>query len=299
MVPAPITPIRLICLISMIQAAVAAGRSGAVSPPGGVWRLAGWRIHVTGSVDPQGPGAVMLQSAVAGLLVVAAQALFLWMFLATDPLEQVAVGLSPQVRVDLFAFAAAWRHGMAGNSPLYMPGFFAVATTAWLGLHRFDARGLWGLAGSLGAALIIALAAAPAGAARVAAHACCGAPLILPELPPPGFRAIIAGTYTLITWTWFVVGVRRSIECRTLRPLLPVPVLTAGLMVVRPWTVDEFTSTWWQRVAAGDPVAVASAALVPPLAVGLVAWTRSARITASRSREAPNESWSAASRRRR
>ena len=59
-------------------------------------------------------------------LVVAAQALFLWMFLSADPLEQVAPSAAA------WRFASDWRHGMAGNSWLYMPGFFATAAALWL-----------------------------------------------------------------------------------------------------------------------------------------------------------------------
>jgi hypothetical protein len=54
---------------------------------------------------------------------------------------------------------------------------------------------------------------------------------------------------------------------RSWRPLLPVPVLTAGLIALRPWTVDEFTTTWWMRIQERDVYAVASAAAIP-----LVGW---------------------------
>lgn len=57
------------------------------------------------------------------------------MFLAADSLEQLAAsgafGDAREAQA-AFAFAASWRHGMAGNSPVYMPGFFAVAIAAWI-----------------------------------------------------------------------------------------------------------------------------------------------------------------------
>ena len=66
------------------------------------------------------------------------QTLFLWMFYAAEGLEQMAkagsVVASPPVNaVEVtYRYAADWRHGMAGGSPLYMPGFFAAAITTWL-----------------------------------------------------------------------------------------------------------------------------------------------------------------------
>src|SRR5262245_50841691 len=77
----------------------------------------------------------------ASVFLFLAEALFLWMFLATEPLELLVDGgrLSASQNTDknadlaaaAYQFAARWRHGMAGNAPLYMPGFFAVALTAW------------------------------------------------------------------------------------------------------------------------------------------------------------------------
>ena len=61
----------------------------------------------------------------------------MWMFLAAAPLETLAAtgGLAGRHEADVVAegyrVAADWRHGMAGNSPLYMPGFFALAVAAW------------------------------------------------------------------------------------------------------------------------------------------------------------------------
>ena len=55
------------------------------------------------------------------------------MFFAAATLEQTAelgwISAPPgrDARAVAYEFAARWRHGMAGNSPLYMPGFFAVA----------------------------------------------------------------------------------------------------------------------------------------------------------------------------
>jgi hypothetical protein len=69
------------------------------------------------------------------LALVAANAFFLWMFLSVVHLEapgNVAGGANDTLHLEaVLQFAADWRHGMAGNSPIYMPGFFALAAAAW------------------------------------------------------------------------------------------------------------------------------------------------------------------------
>jgi hypothetical protein len=190
------------------------------------------------------------------------------MFFAAASLEQLAA-VDLLVRDDLrrqaFAYAAEWRHGMAGNSPLYMPGFFAVAVASWL-LVESRLRPLILLL-SFTLAALIAAAFAPFGALRVVVdffelH---GVALPGPILSIPA-AAAFAGSYTLVTWTTFVLGVRAALVSRSWRPLLPVPLLTAGLIALRPWTVDDFTTTWWRRFSEGDPSAIASAAAIPAVA---------------------------------
>lgn len=101
-----------------------------------------------------------------------AQTLFLWMFFSAARIEQtVRLGscshargvrddADRRARLEFLAdrFAAQWRHGMAGNSPLYMPGFFALGVTTWLWSIGRPLRRLGG------EALLIALIATPGGA---------------------------------------------------------------------------------------------------------------------------------------
>ena len=74
-------------------------------------------------------------------LMLVACILFLWMFFAAATLERTAdlggISAPPgrEVRLLAYEYAARWRHGMAGNSPLYMPGFFAVGTV--VDEHRY------------------------------------------------------------------------------------------------------------------------------------------------------------------
>jgi len=197
------------------------------------------------------------------------------MFLAADPLEQLAaagaLGGDARTEEAAFALAAAWRHGMAGNSPLYLPGFFAVALAAWVFSEGAERRTAWTFALGLLGAFVMACAAAPLGTWHVLSvfHAETGATTNGP-LPFASPHAMLAGIYTLLTWTTFVVGSRVALERRSLWPLLPAPVLTAGLVALRPWTVDEFATTWWIRAGQGDLVALLSGAMIPLLAGYLV-----------------------------
>lgn len=187
------------------------------------------------------------------------------MFLSADPVE--VVGRSERA----LAFAADWRHGMAGNSWVYMPGFFATAAALWLhasAAARMAAGRLAaiGVAASLGAML-----ASGAGAHIAAADFQAAVPMDLPAtLPRFTTTAAVQGIYTLATWSIFVLACRTALVTRTWRPFTLPAILTVGLMVIRPWTVGDFTSLWLRRIAAADPVACASAAAIPLLA-GLLA----------------------------
>src|SRR3954452_2707705 len=93
----------------------------------------------------------------AALLLVS-KTLFLWMFFSVAPLERMAdkgllFACGADARVTAYEFAARWRHGMASNSPLFMPGFFAVALACWFWSRRKSFRLI-----ILEGALVLALA---------------------------------------------------------------------------------------------------------------------------------------------
>ena len=219
------------------------------------------------------------KGALKAAALTAAQALFLWMFLAADPLEQLATagafGADPGVCERAFVFAADWRHGMSQNSPLYMPGFFAVAAAVWIWSETVGAQRWSSFVVALAVAFAIACAAAPAGTAAVLAsfHVVSGIETSR-SVPSASPSAMFAATYTLLTWAVFVLGCRAAVARRSLLPLAPAPFLTAGLIALRPWTVGDFTNTWWTRSLGGDPTAIMSAVLIPLLAVFLVGRTR-------------------------
>jgi hypothetical protein len=216
------------------------------------------------------------------LLLVVADAVFLWMFLATDPLEQIAVALRhthTTLADAAVGFAAAWRHGMAGNSWIYMPGFFVTAAAVWL--HSRCARGAFATADRVVAACAaigLSLAASSLGASIVVNEfvAMTGAD-IGGRVPPSSWIGTFRGLYTLTTWSVFVLACRAALVRHTFRPFIAVAVLTAGLVFVRTWTVDDFVAHWSDGVTTGSGPALASFALIFVVSALLVAVERSAQ----------------------
>jgi hypothetical protein len=85
-------------------------------------------------------------------------------------------------------------------------------------------------------------------------------------------RVLVHGVLTLIGWNSFLITGQIAIIRKSFRPLLIPAALTAALILTRPFTVDDFTSLWAQRVWQGVPVAIFSALLIPLLSMLLV-WT--------------------------
>jgi hypothetical protein len=203
--------------------------------------------------------------------LIASQTLFFWMFLSADPLEQLAAGHGPRSDAAMH-FAAQWRHGMAANSPLYLPGFFLTAAAVWMHAARRPRRAIEHAAGVAAAAVVAfgaAAALSPWGAEAVvgAFYSQIGAPRPASIPRPSGYAAAIGG-YTLLTWSAFVTCVRASLVRRSLYPFLLPAALTVGLALVRPWTADDFTRFWAMQVVNGDPVAWAS--LLAAIGLGTV-----------------------------
>jgi len=172
-------------------------------------------------------------------LVLAAQTLFLWMFLSADPIERLARG-----DLAVLLFASDWRHGMAGNSWLYMPGFFAVAAAVWLcGRHSPVPAIVTHLSASAAAATFVAAAGSILGARLAADQLLISTGIALgAALPGPSAIGTARGLYTLATWTSFVLACRHALAHRTWRPFIVPAVMSIGLALIRPWMVDDFTS---------------------------------------------------------
>jgi hypothetical protein len=204
---------------------------------------------------------------------------FLWMFFAAATLERTAdlgfisAPAGQDVRPMAYEFAARWRHGMSGNSPLYMPGFFAVAIASWFwcnqkSLLRMLLEGLTILA----VATVCAALLAPYASTRIVSEFSEHAGVSISQFSTAGtWTAWAQGVYSLLTWTTVIICSRWSIRLRSPKPLLIPLVLNLVLAFVRPWTVADFTSQWLKETLAGEPIAVISFLLVPVLSAFL-AW---------------------------
>ena len=216
---------------------------------------------------------------VTSTFVLLACVFFLWMFFAAATLEHTAelgwISSSPDrdARAVAYEFAARWRHGMAGNSPIYMPGFFAVAIAVWFWcagktLRRMVVEGFL----LLGGAAVCATILAPYTAPRILLHFVGQEGLSVSRAPAPGtWVAWAQGVYSLLTWSTLIVASRWSIKLKSFKPLMVPLVLNLILAFVRPWTVADFTSQWVTQALEGQPVAVFSFVLIPILSA-FMAW---------------------------
>lgn len=213
---------------------------------------------------------------VTSTFVLLACVFFLWMFFAAATLEHTAeLGwISPSPGRDVaYEFAARWRHGMAGNSPIYMPGFFAVAIAMWFwcagkSLQRTVAEGLL----LLGAAAVCATLLAPYTALRIRSDFVAQEGFNVSRASSSGtWVAWAQGVYSLLTWSTLIIASRWSIKLKSFKPLLVPLVLNVVLAFVRPWTVADFTSQWVRQALDGEPVAVISFLMIPIIS-GFMAW---------------------------
>jgi len=218
-------------------------------------------------------------SFVTGALVLGACIFFLWMFFVAATLERTAdlggISAPPgqDARAVAYQFAAKWRHGMAGNSPIYMPGFFAAAVAIWFwcaakSLPRMLAEGTLLLGLAAWCATILTPFAVPGIMADFRGQQ----GFIVSQAASSGtWVAFAQGVYSLLTWSTLIIAARWSIKLRSPKPLLIPLALNLILAFVRPWTVADFTSQWMRQTIDGEPAAVVSFLLVPIIS-GLLAW---------------------------
>jgi len=218
-------------------------------------------------------------SLITATLTFAACVLFLWMFFAASTLEHTADlgGISAPPGQDArslaYEFAARWRHGMAGNSPLYMPGFFAAAVAFWFwcagrSLPRMLVEG----AILVSVASVCAALLAPFAAPRILSDFVAQEGVTVSHASSRGTWVTFAqGVYSLLTWSTVIIAARWSISLRSFKPLLIPLILNLILALVRPWTVADFTSLWMQQTLDGETIALRSFLLIPIIA-GFMAW---------------------------
>lgn len=201
------------------------------------------------------------------------QIFFLWMFFTAGGLERLAelnlISGAPEAEAKrlAFEFAAQWRHGMTNGWWLYMPGFCATAVAVWFWVYGLTWQKMIAeFAMTILLAVIAALLLSPYSTGFVVASfqlqtglRCNGSvSLVAP-------RVIGQGLFTLLNWGSFIAVCQICLVKKTLRPLLLPAVLSVILLFIRPFTVGDFTSFWWQQIRQGDVVAIFSAALIPIL----------------------------------
>src|SRR4051812_12358893 len=222
------------------------------------------------------------------LALALAYALFLWMFLSVTGIDVAGNTLVATGNRDLghavHVFAADWRHGLNGHSPLFMPGFFALTPAAWYWSGKQSvAQLLRGGATALLAGLLLAALAAPIGRAAAANAFFDEFHLAVQSSFRDAWQAAATSAFTAICWTVLVVAIRRAITVGTSRPLVLALGLYLLLGVSRHWwSLDHLkqgddVARWETRAAQGDAVAVASALAVPLLGLVLATTTMSAR----------------------
>jgi len=217
----------------------------------------------------------------SGLLLLA-QILFLTTFLAAEPLEILADTGQIQARETVYLYASRWRHGMAGNWPVYMPGFFGVALTVWFwALRRTPSQMLREGSGLTLLALLVALLLQPASTAVMVAQFQAETGLAVADnagsLPSNTAIGIFRSAYTLWTFGVGIVAIQIAIARLQLWPLALPFVMNLILAAIRPWTVGDFTNHWIQQALDLNPVAgfsllaVVSAAVV--MLLGQITWS--------------------------
>ena len=218
------------------------------------------------------------------LALALADALFLWMFLSVAAVDVMgntlvatghqALGQAAQI------FAADWRHGLNGHSPLFMPGFFVLTPAAWYWSRTQSiAELLRSGALALLAGFLLALLAAPFG--RDAAARAFFNEFHFAVQPNSGdiWHAAPISAFTAICWTVLVVAIRRAITTGAARPLALVVGLYALLGFARHWwSLDHFkkgddVARWETRAVQGDTVAIGSLVAVPLLGLVLAKTT--------------------------
>jgi hypothetical protein len=207
-----------------------------------------------------------------------ADALFLWMLASVagaDALARDVMSSGDVVLADaLRKFAADWRHGMTGHSPIYMPGFFALTIATWCWhRERPPSRLLTEGALAMAAGLALASIGQPAGRAIAEGPVARQFHVALPLGATSSAMAV--GVLTATCWTVLVLAVWNAVTRNSLRLLAAVPVLYGVLGGIRGWWSIEHLRRGDDigrasaRLLHADPVALASLLAILWLAFAL------------------------------
>lgn len=220
----------------------------------------------------------------SALLLGGAYLLFMWMFLATEGFWstvqwQLRMGgtTAPQLELAM-RFGAAWRHGMEGGWPLFMPGFFAltIALVLW-SWQRSWLIMVWEGALLLGVATGSAVALAPFGSRLVTSVF--ARELGVATIPihfTLSWTDVATGLMTAGCWTLFILLLVRAIEQRSVRLVL-LGLLPYAALYSRWQDGQVLASEWTMRALRGDDLAVLSLVMIPLTAVWIVHTVRGRR----------------------
>jgi hypothetical protein len=212
------------------------------------------------------------------LAVFTAYLVFMWTFFTTEAFVHAVEAL-----VDTRAITAArgdgaryygyaWRHGMEGRWPVFMPGFFllSLALVWWCRWQR--PLRLAGEAGMLlGAASVCAAIGMYPGATLLADGFARNTGVELGALAvyrPWGRMA--TGMMTAGAWTLFIVLLVRGIERRELRLVL-LAALPYVALYSRWQDAEVLVNEWSTRLIDGDMLAIVSSLLIP-IVTAIVVW---------------------------
>ncbi len=212
------------------------------------------------------------------LLPAAGYFLFLWTFFATEGFKysiKVAESqgiLTAELKEVALRFGTAWRHGMEGQWPIYMPGFFvlSVALVSWCRGRSLQLI-FWETAFLLPLAAMVAIALGPLGSRILMDTFQHEFGLgTLPLMFKVSWSRIGTALLTIGCWILFVVTLVRASELRKPRLMLLPVMAFAGLHLVRFGEAGALTRTWAERVLLGDRIAILSLLMIPLVASALV-----------------------------
>jgi hypothetical protein len=206
---------------------------------------------------------------------------YVWMFVASEGVVLLArhgACTGPDVIVTAKHFAADWRHGMTGHSPLYLPGFFLLSAVTWLWANDQPVRRLLREAIPLLAiATLVGIALAPRGTAHlvgefVARESVTCTQTTTSEVSP---WRLFLGLFTLTSWSVVIAGINHAVARRGWRVLRIPAAFAATALALRPPT--RWPVIWVHHIADGKLVAIASVVFIPLVAAMLMRWRLAAR----------------------
>ena len=213
----------------------------------------------------------------ASIALFGAYLLFMWMFFATEAFKadlwnayESGVLTVDQLEHGL-RLGSAWRHGMVGDWPVFMPGFFVLSfALVWWSAQRSVRRGWPEVLGLLLTASICGAALTHYGQALLSALLERDIGIALNGAAPGWDRLGVAtGLLTACAWTLCVLLGLSAIELKQPQIMLLALIPYAVLYVARPGAADELNDEWARRIVLGEPAALLTLALIPTAILGV------------------------------